>query len=665
MAILIADDDPVTRALLIKTLNKWGYDVLVANDGLEALEIVEKDEVRIVITDWMMPNMDGLTLCKEIRSLSNSNYVYIIIVTSKDQKNDLNRAFEKGADDYIIKPLELERLKASLNSAQRVINLSESLNREIELHAEAAERLNSILEYSSDIIYTLDLEGNFTSVNKIAKELTGYTEQELLNINFHDFIPEGDQDEIYNVFSSICKSGKALKSYPFKIIVKDGTEKYFETSVGLIRKDKDIIGFQGSSKDITERVKAQKALQESEKQNRMLIESMRDGLWMLDRNGILTFVNNSLCQMLGYSREELIGQNVHKFHEKESKEETEKRIKRRKQGISESYEMNYHNKEGKIIPTIVSAKPIFDSTGQFEGCIAVITDISGIKQAEQERKIIESQLRQSEKMASIGQLAAGVAHEINNPAGFVSSNLNTLSIYFKDYNKLINEYHNLLNQLMQNEQITGYADQIQNIKAMEDSMDIDFLVDDISNLIQESREGTDRIKKIVQDLKDFAHPGEDKPKYADINKCIESTLNIVWNEIKYKAQVIKDFSTLPEIMCYPQQLNQVFANLFINAAQAIEEEGEIKVKTSSNNGNIEVIISDTGTGISKENISKVFDPFFTTKEVGKGTGLGLNVAYNIIKKHKGEIKVTSKEGHGTSFAIVFPKNNTENGLNSN
>ena len=496
MAILIADDDPVSRALLTQTLNKWDYDVLVANDGLEALEIVKAHEVRIVITDWLMPNMDGITLCEEIRSLSNNNYVYIIILTSKDQKNDLNKALEKGADDYIIKPLEIERLKASLNSALRIVTLSENLNHEIVLHKNTAERLNSILEYSFDIIYTLDLKGNFTSVNKVAKELTGYTEEELLNINFHDFIPEEDQDEIYNVFNSIYKSGKALKSYPFKVIIKDGTEKYFETSVGLIRKDKDIIGFQGSSKDITDRVKAQKALQESEKQNRMLIESMRDGLWMLDRNGILTFVNNSLCQMVGYSREELIGQYVQVLHEKESKEETEKRILQRKQGISESYEMNYHNKEGKIIPTIVSAKPIFDSTGQFEGCIAVITDISGIKQAEQERKIIESQLRQSEKMASIGQLAAGVAHEINNPVGFVGSNLNTLSTYIKDYNNLINKYHNLLNQLMQNEQITDYADQIQNIKAMEDSMDIDFLMDDILSLIQESREGTDRIKKI-------------------------------------------------------------------------------------------------------------------------------------------------------------------------
>jgi signal transduction histidine kinase len=327
--------------------------------------------------------------------------------------------------------------------------------------------------------------------------------------------------------------------------------------------------------------------------------------------------------------------------------------------------MNYISKEGNAIPTIVSAKPLFDSNGRFEGSVAVITDISAIKQAEQDKKEIESQLRQSEKMASIGQLAAGVAHEINNPTGFVSSNLNTLSSYIKDYNTLINAYHNLLDQLIQNEQIANYTEHIEKIQAMEKSMDIAFLMEDVSSLVQESYEGTDRIKKIVQDLKDFAHPGDDRPKYADINKCIESTLNIVWNEIKYKAQVIKDFSVLPEIMCHPQQLNQVFANLFINAAQAIEKEGEIKVKTSSNNGNIEITISDTGTGISKEDISKVFDPFFTTKDIGKGTGLGLHVAYNIIKKHNGVIEVSSEVGVGTTFYIKLPRNNTENGLNTN
>ena len=155
-------------------------------------------------------------------------------------------------------------------------------------------------------------------------------------------------------------------------------------------------------------------------------------------------------------------------------------------------------------------------------------------------------------------------------------------------------------------------------------------------------------------LKDFAHPGEQKLKYADINKNMESTLNVVWNELKYKARVVKEYGDLPEMRCYPQQLNQVFVNLLVNAAQAIEKEGEIRIATRALDGKVEIKISDTGKGIPEENLSKIFDPFFTTKEVGKGTGLGLNVAYNIIEKHKGTIDVESTVGKGATFAIKLP-----------
>ncbi|GAI89137.1 unnamed protein product, partial [marine sediment metagenome] len=173
-------------------------------------------------------------------------------------------------------------------------------------------------------------------------------------------------------------------------------------------------------------------------------------------------------------------------------------------------------------------------------------------------------------------------------------------------------------------------------------------------LIKESQEGTERIKKIVIDLKDFAHPGEQELKYANINENLDSTLNIVWNELKYKATVTKDYGELPEVRCYPQQINQVFMNILVNAAQAIEKQGEIRIATRAVDGYVEIEISDTGVGIPKQDLSKVFDPFFTTKDVGKGTGLGLNMAYNIIQKHKGTIDVESEVGKGTTFIIRIP-----------
>lgn len=283
---------------------------------------------------------------------------------------------------------------------------------------------------------------------------------------------------------------------------------------------------------------------------------------------------------------------------------------------------------------------------------------SELKGALKDLQNAQSQLVQSEKMASIGQLAAGVAHEINNPTGFISSNLITLAEYEKDIRSLFFHYKELISNLkavmVAEKGLNSIAGKLETIEAFEEEIDIDFIFDDFPNLVKECSEGSERIKKIVIDLKNFAHPGEDKQKFADINRNLDSTLNVVRNEIKYKASVKKDYGDLPEVLCHPQQLNQVFMNLFVNAAQAIEKDGEIKVQTRAANGFVEIRISDTGVGIPKENISKIFDPFFTTKDVGKGTGLGLNVSYNIIKEHNGTIEVDSTVGQGTIFTVRIP-----------
>ncbi|HUV51088.1 MAG TPA: ATP-binding protein [Anaerolineae bacterium] len=281
-----------------------------------------------------------------------------------------------------------------------------------------------------------------------------------------------------------------------------------------------------------------------------------------------------------------------------------------------------------------------------------------LEHAIEELKTTQIQIMQSEKMASIGQLAAGIAHEINNPTGFISSNLNTLAGYDNDLRSLIAQYSDLITELKDDMATekgrASILEKLGRINELEKEIDIDFVLNDTPNLIKESREGTERIKKIVIDLKDFAHPDDKELKDANINNSIESTLNVVWNELKYKAVVTKDYGDLPLVECYPQQLNQVFVNLLVNAAQAIEKQGEIRITTRALDGKVEIKISDTGKGIPKENLSKIFDPFFTTKEVGKGTGLGLNISYKIIKEHNGTIDVESTVGKGTTFTIRIP-----------
>lgn len=254
----------------------------------------------------------------------------------------------------------------------------------------------------------------------------------------------------------------------------------------------------------------------------------------------------------------------------------------------------------------------------------------------------------SEKMASLGQLAAGVAHEINNPIGFINSNLGTLKEYVETFITLINLYSEADEQL---------SDELrQKIQALKDKEDYDFIVSDSLELIPQSIDGAMRVKEIVQGLKSFARVDESSVTEANVNEIIEQSLRLVWNEIKYKCQVNKEFSELPNTPCYSNQLSQVFMNLLINASHAIEENGLITITTRCENETIFIEIEDNGSGIKPENIEKLFDPFFTTKEVGKGTGLGLAISYGILQKHKGSISVESELGKGTTFILTLPLN---------
>jgi len=270
-----------------------------------------------------------------------------------------------------------------------------------------------------------------------------------------------------------------------------------------------------------------------------------------------------------------------------------------------------------------------------------------LEEAYNQLKITHSQLLHREKMASIGQLSAGVAHEINNPVGFIAGNLRALNKYINKLTEFIDFQSKILKSY-------NLEDALSSVEEKRKKLKIDYVINDLKDLINESLDGAERIKKIVENLKSFSRMDETNYKEADINQCIESTINIVWNELKYKATVKKEYGSIPEIKCYPQELNQVFLNLLINASQAIEKQGEITVKTWNEENSIFISISDTGCGIAHENTSRIFEPFFTTKDVGKGTGLGLSISYDIIKKHNGEITVESIPGKGSTFKIKLP-----------
>lgn len=260
----------------------------------------------------------------------------------------------------------------------------------------------------------------------------------------------------------------------------------------------------------------------------------------------------------------------------------------------------------------------------------------------------QEKLLQSEKMASIGQLAAGVAHEINNPIGYVHSNLGSLQEYLRSLFTVIEAYERAL-RAPDPKALIPEIDDIRN------RFDIDFISRDLPQLMAESREGIERVTRIVRDLKDFSYSGRDESwKLVDLHSGLESTINIIWNELKYKVTLHREFGQLPLVECLPSELNQVYMNLLLNAGHAIAERGTITVRTGVDGDYVWVEFEDTGGGISPDLRQRIFDPFFTTKPVGSGTGLGLSISYSIINKHHGRIDLDSTPGVGSRFRLVLP-----------
>jgi signal transduction histidine kinase len=314
--------------------------------------------------------------------------------------------------------------------------------------------------------------------------------------------------------------------------------------------------------------------------------------------------------------------------------------------------------EGLVEQLNALAKPEADRTQRLDiqrsdelGVLATAfnTLLDTVQRHEKDLEEAHTQVMQSEKLASVGQLAAGIAHEINNPIGFIKSNLGSLKGQVENLLKVLDSYK------MAEPVLADYADLLASIERAKSAADFEYLQEDIVNLIKESLDGVIRVKKIVENLKDFSRIDTAEWQYANLEVGLENTLSIVWNEIENKAEVEKEYAGLPQIECIISQINQVFLSLLLNAAQAIEVRGTITLRTGYDEHNVWVDIADTGTGIHPEHLGKIFDPFFTTKPVGKGTGLGLSLSYGIIKRHHGRLEVRSELGKGTRFRVTLPR----------
>ncbi len=366
-------------------------------------------------------------------------------------------------------------------------------------------------------------------------------------------------------------------------------------------------------------------------------------------SGKILDVNARACIELGYAPHELAGKRL-SFILSSGKDDVFVENKTEKYGHEMFMETKLVRQDKTTFPVEMSLKNIDLAGRQYQ--LVMARDLSARNDLIKQKMEMERQLIQSEKMASVGQLSAGIAHEINNPISFITSNLGTMGEYVYHLSRLLTEYRDFVRMVdIDDELLRGKHIAL---TALEDEIEGSYLLKDMKDVVVESLEGAERIKRIVLDMKSFAHPGEDNLQLTDLTKGLESTLNIAWNELKYKAEVVEKYGQMEQVFCFPQQINQVFMNIIVNAGQAIEKEGVITIATSQRRDLVYITISDNGPGMAKDIVEHIFEPFFTTKDVGKGTGLGLNVAYNIIKKHDGHLEVESEVGKGTTFTIILP-----------
>ncbi len=396
---------------------------------------------------------------------------------------------------------------------------------------------------------------------------------------------------------------------------------------------------------------------ESRAELKAVIDSAPDAIVSLDERGRIRSFNPAAIALFGCQPNEVVGSPISLLLPEVASEGAST--------LPENGMSRGSRKDGGTFSVEISVAKVLSETGS--GYVATLRDVTLREQAESELKVryaevrelnkqlkdTQNQLLQSEKMASVGQLAAGVAHEINNPIGYVYSNLGTLENYAQDMFRLLTAYEAAE---------AAIADDavLERLRAAKEEADIEFLRADMRSLMDETRDGITRVKQIVQNLKDFSRiDAVDEWHWADLRKGLDATLNIMWNELKYKAEVRREYADIPEVECRPSQLNQVFLNLLVNAGHAIKDKGVITIRTGQEGEAVWIEIADSGKGIAPEHLTRIFDPFFTTKPVGQGTGLGLSLSYGIVQKHGGRIEVQSVQGKGTAFKVWLPIRQSE------
>ena len=550
--------------------------------------------------------------------------------------------------------------------AERTFALEAANNRlreEIETRKEAEgalreseQRFRSLFERHRATMLLIDPDsGAILDVNTAAEQFYGFSRAELcaMNISAINQLPRA---EIFEATRHFVKREKTCFVFPHRL--GSGEIRTVEVYSSPVEMGGRTVLF-SIVHDITDRKRAEDELRRTNLEMAQLVASIPSFLIGLTPQHRITRWNRAAERIFGISGDSVLGKPIDACGIQWDRQKIAEAISlcRENEASVRLDEIRFQRPDGKKGFLCVTVNSIEGANNEPPGILLLGNDVT-------HRKILESQLVQAQKLESIGQLAAGIAHEINTPAQYVGDNARFLQEVHRDLEGIHDLYDQLLVELRSGKPT---EDLVRKIEAAVEDADFEYIRQEAPKAVLQSLDGIGRISRIVRAMKDFSHPGTDVKTNIDLNKAIESTVTVARHEWKYVAEIVTDFDpVLPLVPCLPAEINQVFLNIIINASHAVadalkqngsDEKGTITIGTRALGEQAEIRISDTGTGIPENIRSKIFDPFFTTKEVGKGTGQGLAISHSVVvDKHGGTITLDSEVGKGSSFVIRLPLN---------
>ena len=699
--ILIIDDNPTNLGILFTFLSESGFKVLVAVDGMSALEQLEYTQPDIILLDIMMPGLDGFETCAQLKKNPKTQEIPVIFLTALSDVVDKVKGFELGAVDYITKPIQNEEVLSRVQTHLTLRNLQKQLQAQnLQLQQEILQRqraeeivraseakYRTLIEQIPAVTYIAALDDFATKlyVSPRVEKLLGFSAQDWEqkpDLWMKQIHPDDCQRVLSDLY--VCqRSGKPF-SCEYRLLSKEGRVIWVYDAAALVRDDQGkLLSFQGVMLNITALKQAEIALRASEAKNRGLLNAIPDLMYCINAEGVfLEYIpakddssQLSPAQFLGKTvmetfSEELAYWTMHHVEEALGTGKVQSgEYVQMVDNVWRSYDARFFALgDGSVL---VLVRDVTDrkrlSSALIESQAQLAYQTQKLEAALAELQATQSQLIHNAKMVSLGQLVAGIAHEINNPVSFIQGNISHAGQYATELLHLLQLYQE------------NYPHPAPAIQTELESLDLEFLSQDFPQLLQSMQHGVNRIQKIVKSLRTFSHLDEAAQKKVNLHEGLESVLLMLQPQIAGDSQlpeieVVKVYGDLPLVECFPGELNQAFLNILSNAIDALRGLGyqelggklveskfssralRIWIETMAETADVvQVKIKDNGCGIPEEVLGRIVDPFFTTKPVGAGTGLGLFISHQIIvKKHQGQLNYLSTPGAGTEIVIKLP-----------